>query len=211
MHLSTRNFILFFGFAVFLFKTASAQEIIGNGRTVSAVVIDGDTIPRAFLPSFYIVERRTFKSKADERAYLRLKQNVVKVYPYARFAGEKLREYEEELMGITDEKEKKKFYKRVEKELRAEFEGELMDLTITQGRILIKLIDRETGNTSYELVEALRGTFTAFFFQSFARLFGHNLKSNYDPKGEDKLIEDIVVMIESNNLQEVNKLRQRYK
>ena len=82
------------------------------------------------------------------------------------------------------------------KKLQSEFEGELKKLTIKQGIILVKLIDRETGNTSYELVKQLRGSFSAFLWQSLARLFGSNLKLEYDPYGEDKLIEEIVVMIE---------------
>ena len=115
----------------------------------------------------------------------------------AKLAGEKLRGYEGELAAIDSERKKKKFYKKVEKELKAEFGDELTKLTISQGRILIKLIDRETGDTSYELVSELRGNFSAFFWQGLARIFGHNLKSNYDPEGEDRMIEEIVQRIES--------------
>ena len=91
-----------------------------------------------------------------------------------------------------------KFYKKFERELRAEYEGELKGLSVTQGRILIRLIDRETDNTSYELVKELRSGFTAFFWQGVARMFGNNLKTEYNPqKGEDKLIEDIMIDLES--------------
>ena len=90
--------------------------------------------------------------------------------------------------------------KQAEDELKAEFEGDLKKLSFKQGIILIKLVDRETGNTSYELVQELRGNFTAFFWQTFARLFGYNLKVKYDPLGDDKEIEDIVVMIENGQI-----------
>jgi pyruvate dehydrogenase complex dehydrogenase (E1) component len=82
----------------------------------------------------------------------------------------------------------------------AEFEDDLTKLTITQGRLLIKLIDRETGNTSFDLVKELRGSFSAFFWQAIARLFGSNLKSTFDKDGEDKLIDQILVLIDNGQL-----------
>jgi hypothetical protein len=88
----------------------------------------------------------------------------------------------------------------VENELMEEFSDELKSLTITQGRLLIKLIDRETGNTSYELLRELRGSFSAFFWQTVARLFGSNLKTTFDAEGEDKLIDQIVVLIENGQI-----------
>jgi hypothetical protein len=90
--------------------------------------------------------------------------------------------------------------KQAEEEIEAEYGQELRDLTISQGKILIKLIDRETGNSSYDLVADLRGEFRAVFYQAFARIFGYNLKIKYDPEGEDKDIELIVRMIENGQL-----------
>ena len=86
------------------------------------------------------------------------------------------------------------------KELKSDFERDLKQLTITQGRILIKLIDRETGNTSYALVKELRGSLQAFFWQGLARLFGTNLKTEFDAAGEDAAIESIVQQIERGQL-----------
>jgi hypothetical protein len=103
-------------------------------------------------------------------------------------------------MAAQSDKERRQLMKRAEDELKAEFEDDLKKLTFKQGLILIKLVDRETGNTSYELVQELRGKFTAFFWQAFARLFGYNLKVEYDPLGDDKEIEDIVVMIENGQI-----------
>ena len=97
-------------------------------------------------------------------------------------------------------KKRKEFINEAEKELRNQFEDELKGLTITQGRILIKLIDRETGETSYELVKELKGSFSAVLWQTVARIFGSNLKSEFDPEGEDKLINEIVMLIEAGQL-----------
>jgi hypothetical protein len=150
-----------------------------------------------YLPSVDVYSTRTFKNKRAERRYGRLVKNVKKAYPYAKLAGDLLEEYSILLEATETEKERKKIMKQAEDELKAEYGGELKKLTISQGRILIKLIDRETQHTSYALVQDLRGKFVAFFWQALAKLFGHNLKAEYDPHGEDRDIEDIVVMIEA--------------
>ncbi|MGD1846573.1 MAG: DUF4294 domain-containing protein [Salibacteraceae bacterium] len=184
--------------AKFKKKATPDPQTIINGQVLRTTVLEnGDTIPVTTLADAEISAQRVFKSAAEERRYRSLEKKVRKVYPYAKLAGEKLRGYEGELAAIDSERKKKKFYKKVEKELKAEFGDELTKLTVSQGRILIKLIDRETGDTSYELVSELRGNFSAFFWQGLARIFGHNLKSNYDPEGEDRMIEEIVQRIES--------------
>ena len=115
-------------------------------------------------------------------------------------ASAKLKYINDQVATMTNERQKKRFIKETEKELKDQFEQELKKLTVTQGRILIKLIDRETGNTSYALVKELRGTLQAFFWQGLARLFGENLKSEYDSAGEDQMIEQIVRQIETGQL-----------
>lgn len=178
---------LYLGSAVFAQDTTLAR----------GTVLDGDTIADIYLTSYQITAKRTWKSKREYNKYLRLQRKVVKVYPLARLAAQKLKEYEKELENVKSEKEKKKFYKRIERELKEEYEGRLRQLTISEGRILIKLLDRETGNTSYDLVSDLRGKFSAFFWQGLAKIFGHDLKSEYDPEGADKEIEFIVRRIEA--------------
>ena len=126
--------------------------------------------------------------------------NVKKAYPWAKLAGEKLAQVEEHMIALETEKEQREYMKVVEKELLKDYKEDLKKLTITQGRILIKLVDRETGDTSYELVRELRGKISAVFWQALARLFGSNLKSEYDPDGEDRLIEEIVILIENGQL-----------
>ena len=90
--------------------------------------------------------------------------------------------------------------KELEKEIKRDYEGELTKLSFTQGRILIKLLDRETGSISYDIVKEFRGGFTAWFFQGIAKMFSYDLKAEYDAEGEDKLIEEIVQKIEAGEL-----------
>jgi hypothetical protein len=122
------------------------------------------------------------------------------VYPYARLTANLLREYEHDLSVIQKGSDQEAYLKLAELELRTEFEAEVKDLTMSQGRVLIKLIDRETGTTSYDLVERLRGTFTAFVWQGLARLFGQDLRSTYDASGDDRMMELIVQRIERGEL-----------
>jgi len=168
-----------------------------TGSIALSRIVDGDTMLVVYLPAVDITSTMIFKNKREARRYGKLVKNVKKAYPYAKAAGQKLEEYSLVLACVTTDKERKMVLKQAEEDLKAEYGHDLKKLTITQGRILIKLVDRETGNTSYELVEDLRGKFSAFFWQSLARLFGHNLKSEYDPEGEDQQIEEIVQMIES--------------
>lgn len=175
-----------------------AKDQLREGTTVRMEVVGGDTMPLAQLPAFTYIGERTFKSKKEQKRYTRLMKDVKKVYPYAELAGAKLNEFEDDLAKATTERQRNRYYKRVEKALRNEFGDELTNLSVREGRILIRLIDRETGDTSYELVQELRSGFTAFCFQGVARIFGHNLKSEYNAEeGEDELIEDIIVRIEA--------------
>ena len=134
------------------------------------------------------------------QAYYRLRFNVIKVYPYAKLASVKLNEMNEHVTTLKSEKEKRRFIRETEKQIKDDFEDQIKNLSISQGNVLIKLIDRETGNTSYELIKDLRGSFNAFFAQGLAKLFGHDLKDTYDPKGKDKTIEDIIQQIESGQI-----------
>lgn len=169
---------------------------LDNINVLKRVIVDGDTLYVTSLQEVYIFPEPEFDSWWAERRYRRLVRNLKKVYPYAVLAGDMLEELNDELKEIDSERKRKEYIKKMEDELLAQYEDELKSLTISQGRLLIKLIDRETGDTSYELVKELRGSFSAFFWQALARLFGSNLKAEYDPDGEDQLIEQIVVRIE---------------
>ncbi len=192
-------------FIIFLVNTVRAQDTIqlhkkDDPYVLYGVIIDGDTLLLSSIDEVYIFPLRKFNSARDLRRYRRLIRNVKKAYPYAKLAKAKLDEIEANLVKLKTEKARKDYVKQVEKEIRYEYEDELKKLTITQGRILIKLIDRETGETSYQLLKELRGSFSAFFWQALARLFGSNLKTEFDAHGEDRLINEIVILIENGQL-----------
>ncbi len=169
-------------------------------HVLNYTIQDGDTIPATSIEGVDIIGFRPFENRRDYRRHNRLVQNVKTVYPWAKLAGQKLLEYESILANTKTDREKRKIMKEIEKEIHDDYGGELKRLTISQGKILIKLVDRETGSSSYDLVKDFRGHFMAFFYQSFARIFGYNLKIKYDPEGEDSDIELIVKMIESGRI-----------
>ena len=183
---------------LFVVLQLGAQQPEPDSLTVSRAVVEGsDTIPIVELPELVIYDRRDFEYLYLKRRYRRLIKNVKKAYPYAKVAGLKLKELDDHLVTIKDEKEQKAYIDQAEKEIMGEFEKEVKKLTMSQGIILVKLIDRETGRTSYQVIKELKGGFTAFFWQGIARIFGNNLKAEYDPEVTDRVIEDIVLGIEA--------------
>lgn len=156
----------------------------------------GDTIYHADLKPILIMPRSNFRSGRDVRKYWKLAAKVKKVYPYAQKAAQLLQEYEVRYLTAGDEKKRKKYLKEIEDRLFKEYGPQLRKLTISEGRILIKLIDRETSHTSYELIKEFKGGVQAFFWQGVARIFGHNLKDEYDPEKEDQMIEQILFFME---------------
>ena len=171
-----------------------------DSMLVEAIVENGDTMLHVNLEPITVMPPYVFTSKREENRYSRLVLYVKKVYPYSIIVSDQVNEIHSHLGEYDTKKKKSEYIDKKEKELKAEFEGQLRSLTFTQGKILIKLIDRQTGATTYELVKELKGSLNAFFWQSIARLFGSSLKLEYDAKGDDKMIEDIVVKIENGQL-----------
>ena len=159
---------------------------------------NGDTTLIVYLPEVDIDLMQRYLQIIDTRQGRRLASNVKKVYPYAKLAGTKMQEYDSILANIPDKTERSRLMKQAEKEITEQYTEELKDLTITQGLILVRLIDRETGSTTYQVVKELRGKVRAFFYQGFARLWGYNLKTEYDPHNtpEDDEIETIMTLLE---------------
>jgi len=186
----------FMGSYAQLDRPGEEQNTIKSLTPLEAKVQGADTMLIKDLKPVVIFAWKT----PPDRKKRKLIYNVKKVYPYARLASLKLWEYEDKLRKADSDRERRKLMKQAEKELEREFGDELKKLNFTQGRILLKLIDRETGDTSYELLQDLRGKFAAFFWQSLARIFGYNLKSDYDPDGKDKEIEEIVTLIEQGKI-----------
>ncbi len=181
-------------FLLALFSTATmAQSTTEEPVVVHNVVVGGDTMPNVSLREVEIKNGRenvVFRSDFD-----RLKYYVKKVYPYAKITSEIINEYDSAYAQLDRRREKRKFMKQVERDLKEEFSDELKNLTVSQGRILIKLINRETGVTSYDLIKEFKGGFSAFFWQGVAKLFGSDLKDDFDVK-EDAMIDYIVRKIE---------------
>ncbi len=167
---------------------------------LKAEIIDGDTVFLYNLPELNVYPGYKYRNRWEFWKYQRLIRNVKAAYPYSKIASERLKELDQQLVNIESERKRKQLVKETEKQIRDEFEDRVKHLTITQGRILIKLIDRETGNTTYKVLQDIKGNFSAVFWQTIARVFGSNLKSEYDPDGDDKMIEHIILMIESGQL-----------
>ena len=159
---------------------------------------NGDTTLIVYLPEVDIDLMQRYLQITETNKGRRLARNVKKVYPYAKLAGAKMKEYDSILANVTSEFDRHMLMKQAEKEITDQYTEELKNLTITQGLILVRLIDRETGNTTYQVVQELRGKVRAFFYQGFARLWGYNLKEEYDPHNnpEDDEIETIMTLLE---------------
>lgn len=158
---------------------------------VALTLHNGELVPWATLPEVPIVDTRLFKSAEQRAAYNRLRYNVLKVLPYAMYARTRYAQLQKELSEARNKKEQRQLVKVFEKEIKDMFNREIKNLTITQGGILIKLIDRETGYSSFEILKEMKGGITAFLYQSVARVFGNNLKTKYDLQ-EDRDIESIL-------------------
>jgi len=196
-----KQYLIHIVLATLLLGTATeiwAQDPLKENSVITrGVMIGQDTLPIIELPEVRVYEKRDFEYLYLKKRYRRMIRNVKKAYPYARIAAVELKELDDHLLTIESEREQKDFIKQAEKDIMDQFEKEIKKLTVTQGIILVKLIDRETGRTSYQVIKELKGGFTAFFWQGLARIFGNNLKTEYDPENQDKIMEDIVLGIEA--------------
>ena len=156
------------------------------------VIEDGDTILLSDIP---VIEIITFKDAKEKVRYNRLKRKVLKVYPYAIYTKNKLKEIEEELSEIKRRRKKKQHTKKVSSFLKEELGEKMKKLTRKEGNILVKLIYRETNISTYKLLKEYRGSLNAFFWQTTAKMYDNNLKQEYDPVNnrEDMLIEHIII------------------
>ncbi|HBG69595.1 MAG: hypothetical protein A2W93_13780 [Bacteroidetes bacterium GWF2_43_63] len=173
---------------------------VEDGIVTKAVIIEGDTVPLFWIPTVRIYGPIVFKSKVQVIEFTRMVKHIKRVYPYAKLIGNKVNEYNKYLNGIGNDRERERELDRIESEMRAQLEDQLVKLTFTQGKILMKLIYRETSFTTYNLIKDFRGGITATFWQTFGKIFGYNLKVTYDPIGIDHDIETIVVMIENGTI-----------
>lgn len=173
----------------FYINSTPAQSVV-----MEKVIIDGDTLYVYNMPEFAVVDLQPYNDPEKDRLFKKLKWHVKKVYPYAVIAAGKLKMYNAELEGVESKRKRKKIMKKREKALKTEFEDVIKKMSQTSGRVLVKLIDRETGESTYDIIKDMRGGFKAWVYQGVGKLYGADLKARYDPKTneEDEMIERVV-------------------
>ena len=193
LKMKTFQYILIL-FPILLF--GQVKETAKDSITDHYYIIEGDSIPRTAigLDEVKLLHKLQFDSPQDRRQYLILRRKTIKVYPYAKLAAERLETMRIRLEAMTKKRQKKKYAKTVQKYIEDEFSAELKKLTRTEGQILIKLIHRQTGKTTFDLIKELRSGWRAFWFNNTAKMFKISLKREYDPMlvKEDYLIEDVL-------------------
>ena len=172
---------------------AAAQNPRSQGYTSIERVTEGDEE----LTMVRVVPVPVFNRRGDMRKYRRLVDAVKRVYPIAVAARERMAGMEDTLLMLKTKREQQAYIKRVERDIKREYTPVLRKMTRTQGRVLIKLISRETNESAFDIVREFRGRIEAGAWQLVAKIFGHNLKTEYDPEGEDAMIEQIVKYIEA--------------
>ena len=188
--------VLFFGIFLSVCCPDSEAQITLKQRNTDFITDRDDTLKVMVLNDIYVYPPQAFKNPAEEEMYLKLIRDVKKTLPYAKLVYGTLIETYEYIMTLPTEKEREEHLKRIEKELYAEYMPILKKMSLSQGKLLIKLIDRECSQPSYNLVKAFLGPLRANFWNLFAGVFGASLKSTWDPNGKDAATERIVELVE---------------
>ncbi len=200
MLFSKKNIIFFIFFLLCLFsiETQAQKKNLDTLKVYAWISPQGDTLAIEYLPIVQVVAIRklTAEQRRQKEEWTRLRNAVYITYPYAKAAGKIMNEINAKLTGVSDKKLRKVIIKAREKELRKEFTDKLTNLSIYRGKVLMKLIYRETGDNCYEIIQEYKGGFTAAVYQTVAIVVGTNLKQNYDANGKDKVIEIIVKDVE---------------
>ena len=178
-------------------KPRALHEKPKKVHLTSMTIYEGDTIPYVKLPTVYIFKPLVFKNRRERMRYNKLVRDVKKVLPLANEVNRAIIETYEYLMTLPDDKARQRHLKAVEKSIKEQYTPRMKKLTFSQGKLLIKLVDRQTNSTGYELVKAFLGPFRAGFYQAFAALFGASLKKEYDPTGEDAMTERVILLVQS--------------
>jgi hypothetical protein len=195
------SLIAFFLLGEISFAQNKGDEFVPKGGARLMAQVNGnDTVLLAFLHDIWVFPRSTFKNKAQEQYFWRTVRDVKRTLPYAKLISSELTKVNLKLVNMKSDTERKKFMKEFEKEAFKKYEADLKKMTVSQGRILMKLVDRECDKTSFDLIKAYKGSFTAFFWQGVARLFGSNLKSEFDASDKDKVLERVIVLVEAGQL-----------
>ncbi|MBA4408438.1 MAG: DUF4294 domain-containing protein [Bacteroidota bacterium] len=190
-----QSFFLILICLFYAFASPAQKPLLAHHDSI--VVVDGDTLPHFNLSAVNVYNEKKFRKKFDDQQYWRMVMRVKKVLPYAKEAAALLRKYELEVPPDARGRDRRVYIRKAEDELMNKYGATLKKMSINDGRILIKLIDRETSKVSYDLIHELKGDVSAIFWQGVARIFGNNLKAKYDPWGEDRQIEQIIMYIEA--------------
>lgn len=174
----------------------NGQGMYDTIRVNACIEANGDTIPCSYLEPVYLYGKLRGKWKKYYADWSRLRNAVYVTYPYAISAAKVMNQINQQLVNVSDKAKRKAIIKSREKELKTQFADKLTQLSVYQGKVLMKLIYRETGNNCYEIIEEYKGSVNAAFWQTVALIFGSNLRQNYDPKGVDANMETIVQDVE---------------
>ena len=196
---AAKKYSIFIVFILGLNISQKAQAQRGTYDTIKVhayITPEGDTIPMSYLAGVEVFTRLTPQLRRYWAEWTRLRNAIYVTYPYAISASRIMNDINAKLVGINDRKKRKQIIKSREKELRKEFTDKLTNLSIYQGKVLMKLINRQTGNNCYEIVDEYKGSFNAALYQTVAILFGTSLKQGYDALNKDKDMEKIVQDVE---------------
>ncbi len=197
MQYNKKNIILLFAGISF---TISANNLFAQKtdsvKALRYVSKKGDTLIRTNLGTVTVQSKLSREQKRKYEQWTRLRNAVYVTYPYARAAAKIMNEINAKLVNVKEKSKRRAIIRSREKDLRKEFTSKLTNLSIYQGKVLMKLIDRETGSNCYEILDEYKGSFNAVLYQSIAFFFGTSLKQNYDAKGVDKDMESIVKEVE---------------
>jgi hypothetical protein len=174
----------------------NAQSVLDTIRVEAFITPEGDTIPQSWLPTVEVSAKQTNQWRNYWRDWTRLRNAVYITYPYAKSASKVISEVNAQLVNVKDESLRKQIIKAREKELKRDFADKITKLSVYQGKVLMKLINRETGNNCYSLIQEFKGNFNAGFWQAVAFVFGSSLKQPYEPQGDDREIEKIVLEVQ---------------
>ena len=186
-----RGLVILLLLIAFVVPSALAQRRSRGFWHQEWTVDKGDTIPLV-----HILPIRKYARKPDMRRYQRLIRQVKKCYPLAKQARIEMEKMERQLLAVKDKKEQEKLAKELQKQLIKQYTPVILKMTISEGKVLLKLIDRETEYTAFQIIKDFRGGFVAGFWQMFAKMFGNNLKLEYEPETKDKVLEQIVTYYE---------------
>lgn len=191
-----RKILVIFIFCIPFFGFTQEREQEQDTTEQTYLIIKGDSVPRTTidLDEVMLLQKLKFDSREDRIRYLILRRKTIKVYPYAKLAADRLDSLNKRLASLTRKRDKKRYTKMIQKYIEGEFSDRLKKLTRTEGQILVKLIYRQTGVTTFDLVKDLRSGWRAFWYNTTASMFNISLKEKFDPwnNKEDYLIEDIL-------------------